>query len=225
MWIDTNGNGVQEDNEAAIADVKIIIIDSQGNKVEVMTDKNGKYLFDNLIPGKYTISVDKKTLPLNLKSTFEFDGVLDNSVEVDLSEGDIRVHVDFGYKLREILKEKHITKQGNGISGKVDGTIVAVKEEPKNGDVEVSENEWSYTPYDSYYGEDSFILIIEDEDGFQFELIIDIPIEEIPLGSANFLPKTGSSIDFLVLIVFGSLIALLGAVFIVRNKRDKKKSE
>ncbi|SHH71333.1 SdrD B-like domain-containing protein [Clostridium grantii] len=225
VWVDTNGNGVQEDNEEAIANVKVIITDSKSNKVEVSTDKNGKYFFDNLIPGKYTISVDKTTLPLNLKASYEFDKTLNNNVEVDLNEGDIQLQIDFGYKKVEVIKEEHETKQDKKVSGKVKDTVVYVKEQPKNGYVEVFQNAWTYTPKSGYYGGDSFTLIIEDENGNFSELIIDIPVEKTAISSANLLPKTGSSIDFLVLIIFGSLIALLGAVFIVRNKRDKKKSE
>ena len=64
VWIDANRNGVQDDGELPLSGVGVEIEDSLGNTVynasglpvgTVFTDANGKYLFDNLVPGDYQI--------------------------------------------------------------------------------------------------------------------------------------------------------------------------
>ncbi len=76
VWLDSNANGLQEDNEAGAADVKVtlyrdlnpysedggpvIMIYIEPEKVDsVMTDAEGNYQFDNLSQGRYFIEVEK----------------------------------------------------------------------------------------------------------------------------------------------------------------------
>ncbi|WP_275426280.1 SdrD B-like domain-containing protein, partial [Nocardioides daejeonensis] len=70
VWLDTDGDGVQDPGEPGIPGVKLTIVDKNGNPVttdadgnpmspEVTTDANGHYVFANLPPGeKYTVKVD-----------------------------------------------------------------------------------------------------------------------------------------------------------------------
>ncbi|MBO3705597.1 MAG: carboxypeptidase regulatory-like domain-containing protein [Candidatus Accumulibacter sp.] len=58
VWLDCDGDGVQDANEVGVADVTVRLINSTG-AVERTTTTNytGNYLFDNLQPGDYSIQV------------------------------------------------------------------------------------------------------------------------------------------------------------------------
>lgn len=60
VFIDLDNNGKQDGSDTGIAGIKIILEgkDDEGNKIihETVTDKNGAYAFDNLPPGKYTVT-------------------------------------------------------------------------------------------------------------------------------------------------------------------------
>ena len=67
VWFDANMNGIQDAGEMPIEGVWVGLVDSNGdpardydgNEVDwVQTDANGKYLFDNLLPGGYRVVFD-----------------------------------------------------------------------------------------------------------------------------------------------------------------------
>lgn len=64
VWKDTNKNGIRESSEEFISGIKVMIAnvetgkyltDKNGNKLEVVTDENGVYKFENIDSGKYMI--------------------------------------------------------------------------------------------------------------------------------------------------------------------------
>ena len=56
VWNDINGNGVQESGEPGIPGIKVELYDSAGNLVgTTTTDANGKYRFEYLATGDYTV--------------------------------------------------------------------------------------------------------------------------------------------------------------------------
>ena len=58
VWLDVNGNGVQDAGEAGVAGVTVTLKDGQGNVVATtQTDANGNYGFD-VAAGTYSIKVD-----------------------------------------------------------------------------------------------------------------------------------------------------------------------
>jgi hypothetical protein len=76
VWVDDNGNGVQDPGEDPLEGVTVRLTgtDALGNPVDLtdVTDVNGEYLFDNLVPGEY-----KVTFPVSFG----------NYVITDLNEG------------------------------------------------------------------------------------------------------------------------------------------
>ena len=63
-WIDTNRDGVQDDDEPVLPGVTVTLLDSDGNPVNdvdgnpvapTQTDEHGRYLFDNLPAGDYQV--------------------------------------------------------------------------------------------------------------------------------------------------------------------------
>ena len=57
VWEDLNYNGIQDQGESGIEGVTVNLLDGQGNPTgqSTTTDANGKYAFDNLEPGDYTV--------------------------------------------------------------------------------------------------------------------------------------------------------------------------
>ncbi|MEZ4909126.1 MAG: SdrD B-like domain-containing protein, partial [Saprospiraceae bacterium] len=56
VWVDTNGNGIQDVNEPGMENLEVHLLDCDGNFISsTFTDNNGKYIFENLVPGNYKI--------------------------------------------------------------------------------------------------------------------------------------------------------------------------
>lgn len=68
VWLDTNGNGIQDSGEAGVAGVSVTLR-SVDNEIlaETFTDADGLYLFDDLVDGDYRIRFD---LPAGYLFTF-----------------------------------------------------------------------------------------------------------------------------------------------------------
>lgn len=92
VFIDKNKNGIQEEGEIGVQGVKIYLEDGR----YVVTDKEGKYHFDNVNPGMHVVKLDRESIPKGLKpiplnNRFAGD---EDSVFVDLYPGDF-FKVDF----------------------------------------------------------------------------------------------------------------------------------
>jgi fimbrial isopeptide formation D2 family protein/uncharacterized repeat protein (TIGR01451 family) len=107
LWIDTNGNGVQDAGEPGlVCTVNLIGAGPDGlfgtaddTTASVATDANGNYTFTGLVAGLYRVIVDGSCAALaNLSPTFELDGTLNGLVEVGLAAGETRTDVDFGFR-------------------------------------------------------------------------------------------------------------------------------
>ncbi|WP_432715867.1 SdrD B-like domain-containing protein [Staphylococcus saccharolyticus] len=60
VWYDSNKDGYQDYDEKGIKGVKVTLKDNEGNILKTTeTDENGKYRFDNLDSGEYTVHFDK----------------------------------------------------------------------------------------------------------------------------------------------------------------------
>jgi LPXTG-motif cell wall-anchored protein len=67
VFVDKNKNGVQDPDETPIANVKVKLVDANGNVVaEVLSDSNGKFLFPKVPIGSYTVVQEQ---PRNYRST------------------------------------------------------------------------------------------------------------------------------------------------------------
>ncbi len=104
VWLDENGDGVQDAGEAGIANIKVTLTgtDIYGAAVTLTTytDANGGYAFADVLPGSYTVTVDHTTLPAGLAAnpTYDEDGSgTAHTSPVTLLPGQEHLTADFGY--------------------------------------------------------------------------------------------------------------------------------
>ncbi|EGQ3695742.1 Cna B-type domain-containing protein [Staphylococcus pseudintermedius] len=99
VWDDLNKDGIQDDNEPGISDVKVTLKDADGNVVDTRTtDANGNYLFENVKEGDYTIEFET---PEGYTPTVTGQGTADNdsngtSTKVTVKDGD-DLTIDSGF--------------------------------------------------------------------------------------------------------------------------------
>jgi protocatechuate 3,4-dioxygenase beta subunit len=79
VWLDLNGNGLQETSEPGVAGIHItlnkVVRGNLQNVAETRTDEKGRYRFDGIVPGDYQLSfVIDEYLP-----TKPFDGLIEIS--------------------------------------------------------------------------------------------------------------------------------------------------
>ncbi|MBU0945564.1 MAG: hypothetical protein KKE53_14035, partial [Proteobacteria bacterium] len=95
IWYDADADGVQDTGELGLAGVTVTL-DGPSGPMTVITDENGKYFFEQLVAGDYTISVSN--LPGGMEQTYDLDGTTTaDSVEVTLGDRELNLDVDFGY--------------------------------------------------------------------------------------------------------------------------------
>jgi hypothetical protein len=108
VWLDQNGNGVQDLGEPGLygVDVRITNPGADGlfNTADdlfttVQTGLDGSYLFTGLPAGTFRIDILTPTLPSNVAPTFDLDSIATpHSTFASLTAGQVRRDVDFGYR-------------------------------------------------------------------------------------------------------------------------------
>lgn len=116
------------------------------------------------------------------------------------------------------------------------GGIPSIGTEPEHGTAIVTPNgKWIYTPDPGYIGKDKFTIVVTDEDGNEEELVIEIEVEDVPLGTVpdsndnndnkdnkpGQLPQTGENSPLPLYVTGGAMIAL-GAVLARKFKTRTK---
>ena len=98
VWLDRNGNGVRDGGEPSLANVTVTLEDLFGGGTQsIATAANGAYLFQNLTPSTYLVTV---TPPAGHNPVYDLDGVIDspNMVLIELADGEHNLNIDFGYQ-------------------------------------------------------------------------------------------------------------------------------
>ncbi len=99
VWMDLDGDGVQDAAEPGINGVVVRLLDADGNEIATdTTGGDGSYLFETLPSGEYTVVIDTSTLPAGFFPTYDFDGTLDNQTTYILAPGENQLDLDFGYQ-------------------------------------------------------------------------------------------------------------------------------
>src|SRR5205823_2310309 len=99
LWLDTNGNGVQDAGEVGINGSTVQLLDGGGNMLE--TNRRGgecNYKFSHVVGGTYSVRIVPTTLPAGVGPTYDLDGIATaNIATFTLNAGASRTDVDFGY--------------------------------------------------------------------------------------------------------------------------------
>ncbi|PIE73557.1 MAG: hypothetical protein CSA19_01875, partial [Deltaproteobacteria bacterium] len=148
VWNDLNDNGIQDDgapNVVGVQDVTVRLYDIDGHNIlNVQTDENGRYLFENLVPGEYYLKFED--LPAGAVWTQQNAGNddLDSDVDQDgltistvLDAGENDLSWDAGIvQLASVGDYVWLDTNENGVQdageSAVDGVVVHLLDE--NGD-------------------------------------------------------------------------------------------
>jgi len=80
VWLDEDGDGVQDPGEPGVEGVTVKLTDCAGHVLTTqVTDANGFYFFNNLVPGWYQIVMDNTTVPDGLWWTYQNIGADDET--------------------------------------------------------------------------------------------------------------------------------------------------
>jgi fimbrial isopeptide formation D2 family protein/uncharacterized repeat protein (TIGR01451 family) len=123
VWLDRNGDGVQEEGEPGIGDVQVYLdLNNDGvrDAGEPVTTTNalGQYFFSNLPGGTYTVRVVTTTLPTGINQTYDLDGatVTPHAATAPLTTGATRTDVDFGYRGTASIGDRvWLDRNGDGV--------------------------------------------------------------------------------------------------------------
>lgn len=95
VWKDYDADGVQDSSEQGLVGWTVTLIQNGTVLATQQTVADGKYLFENLPAGTYTVQVTRKS---GYTQTFDLDGLLSpNVATATLGAGENRRDVDFGY--------------------------------------------------------------------------------------------------------------------------------
>lgn len=104
VWLDSDGDGIQDSNELPLAGVRVYLdLDNDGvfDSGEPFddTDSSGLYTIPNLVAGSKVVRVLSSSLPVGVTQTGDPDGpTMDGMTTVSLGAGDTHITADFGYQ-------------------------------------------------------------------------------------------------------------------------------
>jgi hypothetical protein len=87
---DLNANGKFDPNEKGIPDVLVLLQPGDNN---TYTEEDGKFTFENILPGEYTLKLDPNTLSKDAVFTSPSDLKLKLPVGGDLKDMDFMIHI------------------------------------------------------------------------------------------------------------------------------------
>lgn len=101
IWMDSNGNGIKDENEKGIDGVQVKLTKG-GKTYRDKTNADGHYKFDNLCKGNYTVSVSDDDVA-GLIQTYDPDDTKNNKTDVRLdNDRESFMKADFGYKGKKV---------------------------------------------------------------------------------------------------------------------------
>lgn len=136
VWFDANRNGLQDEGEQGMANVKLNLIDSLGDIIQTTTsDENGLYRFKQVEPGTYHIEYEALTdyqttiAHSTLNTQIDSDFTLLESDEFTLEVGETQDDIDLGLvaKYSSIGDKVWIDANRNGIQDPDEKAMANVK--------------------------------------------------------------------------------------------------
>ncbi len=106
-WLDTDGDGMQDAGEPGVPGIVIRLFQYGAAVAETVTDPYGRYLFDELYPGSYTVEVTmhaelrptirQTAYPLVASVLNEAKGVTASADNIVVPSGSRNLNCDFGF--------------------------------------------------------------------------------------------------------------------------------
>lgn len=119
VWVDADGNGVQDTDEIGASGLTVELRDASGSVLQsTTTDINGTYGFSGVTPGTYTVVVSDA--PAGYYPTWDADGPdSPASAVVTLNPGQVIDTVDFGFQPRTSVIGDRVwqDRDVNGLQG------------------------------------------------------------------------------------------------------------
>ena len=151
VWEDTNGNGIQDDGSTGIEGVTVTLNGTAGDGTPVTltttTDASGLYIFDDLVPGDYTVTFGQPT-GMEFVSPNETTEDLDSDPDASgvaptetLTSGENNTTIDAGlYKPASLGDYVWEDVNGNGLQDEpasegIPGVVVKLNGTEGDGDV------------------------------------------------------------------------------------------
>ncbi|MBK8429940.1 MAG: carboxypeptidase regulatory-like domain-containing protein [Chloroflexi bacterium] len=98
VWVDQNGDGVQDANETGIGGVQLTLNLQGGGTRVTTTNSDGYYTFGNVPNGTHSVTINTGTLPAGLTATYDLDGTGTLHTTSIIVNNAMRLDVDFGYR-------------------------------------------------------------------------------------------------------------------------------
>jgi uncharacterized repeat protein (TIGR01451 family) len=141
VWLDTNGNGMQDAGEPGVVGVFVRLYDAANNLLATATtDNTGHYSFAGLRPGTYTLAFDPTTLPANAvfvaphaagsaaSNDSDADPVTGRTLPITVGVGQTNNDIDAGVEfLSSIAGHVYVDTNLNGVRDAGDLPIGSVK--------------------------------------------------------------------------------------------------
>lgn len=172
VWIDVNGDGVQDLDEVGLAGVTVQLLDVGGTEVaSTVTDANGTYGFAGVSPGTYTVVVSG--VPAGYHASYDADGILTDSLTVvALGAGEVWDIIDFGYQPRTSSVGDRVWQDRNqdGVQDVGEPGLAGVTVELRSG-VDTSLLATTVTDGDGAYGFDglaagAYLVVVQAPAGY-----------------------------------------------------------
>ena len=144
VWLDENGDGLQDAGEVGIANVGLVLLNTNGVALATnVTGVNGGYLFTDLLPGAYVVRVETISLAAGLAAnqTLDPDATTDHETSVTLTAGQKVMTADFGYNwasINDVMNNTGTGAIGDRLWIDANGDGVQDPDEPGLGGVSVT---------------------------------------------------------------------------------------
>lgn len=241
IWSDINGNGERdEEDDRGIEEVAVILLDGTHNLIaEQLTNETGSFSFQELTRRPYTVQVRQTTLPDDAIQTFEVDGTLNGSVEVDLTAAPNQTNISFGYgTVGQIVGRLWADQNANGTFDSdevgIDNALLLLTDEGGVGRVAVTQNGGVYRFGRLMPGTYSLVVVMDtivpgaiptfEVDGvLDGTVVIEVSVSEIVReinfgfdlgirGSSNSVPRLDLSVSEIDLSNEEAIVGLIQAI-------------
>ncbi|MGB0838553.1 MAG: SdrD B-like domain-containing protein, partial [Chitinophagales bacterium] len=96
VWLDEDGDGEQDDNEVGLEGITVILYTETGEEIgTTVTDEDGQYIFDGLVPNTYIISTPFE----EILEQYNLVPSTPSSSSISVISGDANMGGDFGYEV------------------------------------------------------------------------------------------------------------------------------